>query len=129
MGISRAVKFAPISVLVALLAAGCSSLDVVTYDTSSRRAKDVDQVEVLLEKPTRGYRVIARIQFGPDAFVSDYQAQTAKVVDRAAAIGVDAVIVSYESRVSGYIGGNATGGVYGATSESNVTVGLAIVYE
>ncbi len=115
--------------LVASLLGGCTSIDVVTFDKSSRAPKSESDVAVLLEKPKRPHKVIARIQFGPDAFVSDYQSQTMKVVERAAALGADAVIVSYKSRVQGYVGGNAAGGVYGGATESNVTVGMAIVYE
>jgi hypothetical protein len=116
-------------VLAGLTLLGCSTTDVVTYDSATRVPVAIDEVEVLLEKPESRYKVIARIQFGPDAFVADYQSQTDEVVKLAASLGADAVIVSYDSQVSGYTGGNATTGVYGGTTESKFTVGLAIVYE
>ena len=99
---------------------GCSTLDVVIYDSTSRPSTAESEVEILLEKPDRPYQVIARIQFGPDAFVNDYQSQTNEVIKRAAELGADAVIVSYDSEVVGYDG---------ATSESKVTIGQAIIYE
>ena len=108
---------------------GCSSTDVVIFDSTSRPSTAESEVEILLEKPDRPYQVIARIQFGPDAFVDDYQSQTNEVVRRAAEFGADAVIVSYDSEVTGYTSGSATTGVYGGTTESKVTIGLAIVYE
>lgn len=114
--------------LVGLLVIGCSTTDVVVYDRTVRSPKVESEVEVLLEPPDRPHSVIARIQFGPDAFVDDYQSQTNQVVRGAAELGADAVIISYDSEVVGYTSGNATTGVYGSTSESKVTVGLAIVY-
>ena len=106
--------------LVGSLSFGCSTTDVVIYDSSSRPSRAESEIEVLLEKPDRLYKVIARIQFGPAAFVNDYQSQTNEVTKRAAELGADAVIVSYDSEVVGYDG---------ATSESKVTIGQAIVYE
>ncbi len=106
----------------------CSSTDIVTFDSIKRTPTLVSDVEILLDKPTRPYKIIARIQFGPDAFISDYQRQTNEVIKRAAALGAEAVIVSYDSAVSGYTGGNTTTGVYGGTSESKYTVGQAIIY-
>ena len=115
-------------VLIGSILSGCSAVDMVTYDASTRLPVSVDKIDVLLDKPKDPYKVIARIQFGPDAFVSDYQSQTNEVVKLAAGLGADAVIVSYDSQVTGYTGGNATTGFYGGTSESKFTVGLAIVY-
>jgi len=55
--------------------------------------------------------------------IDDYQSQTSEVVRRAAELGADAVIISYDSEFVGYAGSN-----YGATGESKVTIGQAIVY-
>jgi hypothetical protein len=99
---------------------GCSTTDVVVFDSTSRPPTAENEVEVLLEKPDRPYKVIARIKFAPDAFVADYQSQTNEVIKRAAELGADVVIVSYDSEVIGY---------YGMTAESKVTIGQAIVYE
>ena len=118
-----------LKLLLLITLAGCSSTDVVIFDSTSRPSTVESDVEILLEKPDRPYQVIARIQFGPDAFVADYQSQTNEVIKSAAELGADAVIVSYDSEVTGYTGGNATTGVYGGTTESKVTVGQAIIYE
>jgi hypothetical protein len=115
--------------LVISLLIGCSTTDIVIIDSTTRTPTAVNEVEVLLEKPERTHKIIARIQFGPDALVSNYQAQTNEVIKRAAELGADAVIVSYDSEVTGYTGGNATTGVYGGTTESKFTVGQAIIYE
>jgi hypothetical protein len=113
------------SVLFVTLLSGCSvSSDVVRFDSTARPAAVESKVEVLLEKPARPYKVIARIQVGPDILVADYQSQTNEVIKRAAAMGADAVILSYDSEVVGSVAGG-----YGATTESKFTVGQAIVYE
>jgi hypothetical protein len=129
MEVPKIVKPIFCLLLLGSLLSACSSTDVVIFDSTSRPPTTESDVEVLLEKPDRPYQVIARIQFGPDSFVSDYQGQTNEVIKRAAALGADAVIVSYDSAVSGYTGGNAKTGVYGGTTESKFTVGQAIVYE
>lgn len=109
--------------LASSLQLGCTTTDVVVFDSISRLPVAEDKVEILLEKPGRQHNVIARIQFGPDAFMDDYQSQTNEVVRRAAELGADAVIISYDSEVVGYAGSN-----YGATGESKVTIGQAIIY-
>ena len=122
----RLISFLP---LVSTILVGCSSTDIVTLDSTTRPPTAITEVEVLLEKPERPYKVIARIQFGPAALTNNYQSQTNQVIKRAAELGADAVIVSYSSQVAGYTGGNATTGVYGGTSERKFTVGHAIIYE
>ena len=129
MEIIENMKLATGLLLVGLLLSGCVSNDVVMLDSTSRPPTTESEVEVLMEKPERPHQVIARIQIGPDAFVSDYQGQTNELIKLAAALGADAVIVSYDTAVSGYVGGNATTGVYGGTAESKFTIGQAIVYE
>lgn len=108
---------------------GCVSADTVLFDSTSRPPTSVSEVKVLMEKPEQPYQVIARIQIGPDAFMSDYKSQTEELVKRAAALGANAVIVTYETAVTGYVGGNITTGVYGGSAESKFTVGQAIFYE
>jgi len=116
-------------VLFITLLSGCVSTDVVRFDPTNRPPTLESKVEILIEKPGRPHKVIARIQIGPDAFVDDYQSQTEELIKRAAELGADAVIVSYSTSLSGYVGGTATTGVYGATGESKFTVGQAIIYE
>lgn len=123
------LRYATGVALFSFFLAGCASTDVVILDPTSRPPVAESEVEMLMEKPALAYQVIARIQFGPDAFVSDYQGQTTEVIKLAASLGADAVILSYDSEVSGYTGGNTATGVYGGTSESKFTVGQAIVYE
>ena len=123
------LKQASYILFISTFLVACSSTDIVTFDSNSRVPTVVSDVEILLDKPTRPYKIIARIQFGPDAFISDYQGQTNEVIKRAAALGAEAVILSYDSAVSGYTGGNTTTGVYGGTSESKYTVGQAIIYK
>jgi len=123
------MNLVPGLLLLSLMLSGCVSTDVVVFDSTSRPPTAESEVEVLMEKPERPHKVIARIQIGPDAFVSDYQGQTKELVKRAATLGANAVIVSYDTRVSGYVGGSATTGVYGGVAESKFTIGQAIVYE
>jgi hypothetical protein len=100
------------SVLLITLLSGCVTTDVVRFDATNRPPTIEVKVEVLTEKPVRPHKVIARIQIGPDAFVADYQSQTNELIKRAAAMGADAVIVSY-----------------GAEGVSKFTAGQAFVYE
>ena len=93
---------------------GCVANDIVVFDETKRHSKSNNEVKVLLNKPERPYKVIARIQIGPDAFISDYQNQTEELVKKAAKLGADAVIISYGS--SAYPGA------------SKFTVGMAIIY-
>lgn len=112
-------------VLLITLLSGCGvTSDVVRFDSTHRPATVDSKVEVLLEKPARPHKVIARIQIGPDILVDDYQSQTNEVIKRAAEMGADAVIFSYGSEVVGSVAGG-----YGATSEYKITVGQVIVYE
>jgi hypothetical protein len=97
--------------LITLLS-GCVSTDVVRFDSTNRPPTVESNVEVLHEKPVRPHKVIARIQIGPDALVADYQSQTKELIKSAAALGADAVIVSY-----------------GTAGASKFTVGQAIAYE
>ncbi len=122
-------RLAAESVLLITLLSGCVATDVVRFDSTNRPPTVESKVEILTEKPVRPHKVIARIQIGPDAFVADYQSQTEELIKRAAALGADAVIVSYSTMLSGYVGGTATTGVYGAAGGSKFTVGQAIVYE
>jgi hypothetical protein len=106
---------------VAFFLAGCSPVsEVVRTDYSSRATRAAHEVEVFMETPKRGYKVIAMIQVGPDSFVADYSSQTKYLIKEAAMLGADAVIVEYSSRVSGYDG---------MIAESNFTRGKAIIWK
>ena len=84
MEIFKNVKLVLGLLLLTTLLSGCSSTDVVIFDSTSRQPTAESEVEVLLETPDRPHQVIARIQFGPDAFVSDYHGQTKAIIKRAA---------------------------------------------
>ena len=114
MAIFENMKLVPSLLLFSLLLSGCVSTDLVIFDSTSRTSTTASEVKVLLEKPERPHKVIARIQIGPDAFVDDYQGQTEELIKRAATLGANAVIVSY-----------GTGGA----AASKFTIGQAIVYE
>lgn len=114
MDISENMKLVPGLLLLDLLLSGCVSTDVVIFDSTNRTPTAESEVTVLMEKPARPHKVIARIQIGPDAFVADYQGQTKELIKRAATLGANAVIISH-----------ATGGA----AASKFTIGQAIVYE
>lgn len=118
-----------VSLCALCLLSACVTTDTVRFDDVNRSFKEVDNVRVLTENPDRSYKKIARIQVGPDAFISSYEAQTKEIIQVAAELGADAVIISFNSRMSSYLSGNVTTGVFGGTSESKFTVGEAIVFE
>jgi hypothetical protein len=62
------------------------------------------------------------------AFIPDYQSQTKELEKRDAALGADAVTVSYSSEQTGYFGGTVATGHYGGTAGSRIAVGEAILY-
>ena len=114
--------------LISAMLGGCTvSSDTVKMDNVQRAATAPDHVMPFTSPPVKPYMVIARIQVGPDALVSDYGGQTEEVIKLASELGADGVILEYGSTVSGYMTNSAIG-IAGYTEESKLTIGQAFVW-
>ena len=113
-----------LGLLFVAIVGGCGiSSDTVRLDSVERPATTPNQVQRLTAPPSQPHKIVARIQVGPDALVSDYEGQTQELVRLASQLGADGVILEYGSRTSGYVA-NGTGYL----AESKSTVGQAFVW-
>lgn len=113
-----------LGLLCAAIVSGCGvSSDTVRLDSVSRKETSPNQVQLLTAPPSQPHKIVARIQVGPDALVSDYEGQTQELVRLAAQLGADGVILDYGSRASAYWEDGT-----GFLSESKFTVGHAFVW-
>ena len=113
-----------LGLLFTAIVSGCGiSSDTVRLDGVERPATSPNQVQRLTAPPSQPHKIVARIQVGPDAFVSDYEGQTQELVRLASQLGADGVILEYGSRTSGYV----TDGT-GYLGESKFTFGQAFVW-
>jgi hypothetical protein len=111
-------------IFLAAILGGCGvSSDTVRLDSVERTATSPNQVQRLTAPPSQPYKIVARIQVGPDALVSDYEGQIQELVRLASQLGADGVILEHGSRTSGYM----VDGV-GYVGESKFTVGQAFVW-
>ena len=85
---------------VGLLAAGCVSASVHRLDNDIRPPRPPDGIEVLDETPERPYTVIAHIECQTDAVFHDVDDLRRKLIDEAAELGGDALILGPESTES-----------------------------
>ena len=108
----------------ATIVGGCGvSSDVVRLDNVERPEASPNQVQRLTAPPSQPHKIVARIQVGPDAFVSEYERQTQEGVLLASQLGADGVILEYGSRASAYVADGT-----GYLGESKFTVGQAFVW-
>ena len=122
-------KLKHLSLTSLIVLSACVTTDTVRFDNINRSPTLVEDIKILTKEPKQDFTVIARIQIGPDALISDYEGQTKEEVKKAAALGADAVIVTYDTSTVGYVSGTNSYGVFGSTSESKFTVGQAIAYK
>jgi hypothetical protein len=85
---------------VGLLAAGCVSASVHRLDQDIRPPRPPDVIEVLEETPETPYTVIAHIECHTDAVFHDVEDLRRKLVEEAAELGGDALILGPESTES-----------------------------
>ncbi len=83
--------------LLGLLAAGCVSASVHRLDQDIRPPRPPDVIEVLEEAPEKPYTVIAHVECQTDAVFHDVDDLHRKLVDEAAELGGDALILGAES--------------------------------
>jgi hypothetical protein len=82
---------------VGLLAAGCVSASVHRLDQDIRPPRPPDVIEVLEETPEKPYTVIAHIECQTDAVFHDSEDLRRRLVEEAAELGGDALILGAEA--------------------------------
>jgi hypothetical protein len=86
-----------------LLAVSCVKVNVQHWDQIDRPARTPDAVEVLLAQPDRPYTVIAVVESSFDGALKGFEDLRREVLEKAAELGGDAVILGPESKGSGVI--------------------------
>jgi len=86
-----------VAAFLGLLAAGCVSASVHRLDQDIRPPQPPDAIEVLEETPEEPYTVIAHIECQTDAVFHDVDDLHRKLIDEAAELGGDALILGTES--------------------------------
>jgi hypothetical protein len=90
----------PVVALLGVLAAGCVSASVHRLDQDLRPPCPPEVIEVLEEAPDCPYTVIARIESKSDAVFHGYDDLRRKLVEEAAELGGDALILGPEDKDS-----------------------------
>ena len=92
-----------LAVSLMLLAAGCMSADVQRLDQAPRPERSPDAVQLLLEKPDQPYTVIAVVEAKADAIFRDFDDLRNRMIEEAAKLGGDAVILGTEDSESTFL--------------------------
>jgi len=92
-----------ILVSVCLVAAGCVTSHMQRLDPGVRPARAPESVVVLEQAPDRPYTVIARVESKADNVFKGFDDLRAKIVDQAAQLGGEAVILGPETTETNFI--------------------------
>ncbi len=92
-----------LGVSICILAAGCINTSVQRLDHSVRPVRSPDSVTVFLEKPHRPYDVIAVIEANAETVFDSFEDLRRAMVEEAAKLGGEAVILVSESTDSEFI--------------------------
>jgi len=90
-------------VFVCILAAGCVTSRTQRLDPEMRPARAPDSIAVFEKAPEQPYTVIARIESQTNTVFKSFDDLRAKIIDQAAHLGGDAVIVGPESTKTEFI--------------------------
>ena len=90
----------PVVALLGVLAAGCMSASVHRLDQGLRPPSPLEAIEVLEEAPDCPYTVIAHLESRSDDVFHGYDALRRKLVEEAASLGGDALILGPEDSQS-----------------------------
>jgi hypothetical protein len=89
--------------LIVLWASGCVGADVHRLDSQLRPQHNADEVEVLTEAPEEPYTTIAEVEASTSTVFKGFEDLRRKVIEEAARLGGDAVIIGEESKQSGVL--------------------------
>jgi len=90
-------------VSLCVVASGCVTSHVQRLDANVRPEQASDSIVVLEEAPEQSYTVIARIESQTGNVFESFGDLRAKIIDQAARLGGEAVIVGPESRETEFI--------------------------
>ena len=90
-------------VSICIFAIGCVSTNVQRLDQTARRARSLDSVAVLIEKPQRPYTVIAAIESEAKSVFDSFDDLRKEMIAKAAKLGGEALILGPESTDSEFI--------------------------
>ena len=90
-------------VCLCVVAAGCVTARTQRLDSDVRPARAPESVVVFEEAPERPYTTIARIESHSDAVFKSYGDLRAKIIDEAAQLGGEAVILGPESKETNFL--------------------------
>lgn len=90
-------------IVLCLLFVGCARVRVEQTDRLPRPTRSPEAVEVLVGEPDRSYIVIARLESTFEGALEDFDDLRRKMIDKAAELGGDGLILGPESKKSGVI--------------------------
>ena len=90
-------------VSVCVLAAACVTSKMQRLDPQVRSPRAPESVAVLEEAPSRPYTVIARVESKADNVFRSFDDLRANIVDQAAQLGAEAVILGPETTETNFI--------------------------
>jgi hypothetical protein len=79
---------------------GCAPADVMHLEQQPRAPKRLSDVQVFLDEPTRPYKAIAMVQASDQGWGLSLDTLKSKMVEKAAALGGDGVILGQQSSQS-----------------------------
>ena len=88
-------------IAVCLIAVGCIKVKVQQMDEVARTARSPDEVEVLVAEPEQPFIVIAKIESSFDGALEGFDDLRREMIDKAAELGGDALILGPESKQTG----------------------------
>ena len=80
---------------------GCATADVMRVDDTRRPPTRPSDIKVFVEEPTRPYTTVAVVQASDQGWGLSLEALKQKMVEKAAALGGEAVILGQQSTQSG----------------------------
>jgi hypothetical protein len=101
-------RIAPLAIVMTV--AGCRSADVLQLDTTLRPQTHPDSVRLIAEEPQQPYTVIALVSATRQGWLFFAKSARTRILEAAARLGGDAVLLGTESLTR--VG---TGGEYGGT--------------
>jgi hypothetical protein len=90
-------------VSLSVLAVGCVTSQTYRLDQNVRPVRAPSSVAVLEEAPEGPYTVVARVESHTDTVFKGFKDLRAEIVDRAAQLGADAVIVGPEVKETEFL--------------------------
>jgi hypothetical protein len=116
-------------VVVCSILAGCVTSDILRLDSENRPAKDLSELQLLMEEPEQRYKFIAMITVSDEAWGLPLEKLKTRLLSDAALLGGDAVIVGIESHDAGTIFSPIGYSYFGANIEEKQLLGKVIIFE